>query len=261
MKNNFVAVTLLLFSSYTLVSAREITSIDSALKPEVLNNTHKFEEFLAQMNDAVNALHDYTCEFQKHEWKHKQLPKQKIFLKYRDKPLSIYMKWIGKEKNGQEIIWRPDWNQGRIRAHSGGWTRFIKVNLDPFSSQAMTDSRHPITHAGFKYLMKVINSDLERIHLLDKRDFTIINHGIQEVCGENSWCFEMKLPKDKDPHCYCYKVFICRAEQTKLPSKIMVWDWEGGKIRLIEDYTYSNIQPNPGLDDHDFDPKNPEYNF
>ncbi|MEM7314888.1 MAG: DUF1571 domain-containing protein, partial [Planctomycetota bacterium] len=61
---------------------------------------------------------------------------------------------------------------------------------------------------------------------------------------------------------YLAQVFL--DEQMKLPIRYAAYDWPttpGGKPRLVEEYTYRNIELNVGLCDQDFSSKNPKYKF
>jgi len=89
----------------------------------------------------------------------------------------------------------------------------------------------------------------------------VVDDGVQDVLGQPSRCLDIGLPKDKDPDYYAYRVHLCFGEETHLPSRVQVWDFEDGAMRLVEDYGYANVRLNVGLDNQDFDPDNPDYAF
>ncbi len=220
------------------------------------------EELLGQIEKAVRKLRTYTCEFHKQEYKDgKMLPKEIAIMKFREKPKRIYMKWIGEHKKNQEVLWGPDWNDGELKAHEGGFFGFVTVNLDINGKLAMKDSRHPISDAGFRELMKKLRKDLNlaKKHKGDGVEF--IDHGFKTEMGKKSRCYEAHLPKDQNSKFYCYKAYICGEADTHLPNTVKIWDKEDGKMRLVEYYAYTKIKRNPKLTDKDFDPKNEEYKF
>ena len=219
------------------------------------------EELLGQMERAVRRLKGYTCEFHKQEYKGKLLPKEVMIMKFQEKPKRIYMKWIGKHKQNQEVLWGPDWNDGELKAHEGGFFGFVTVNLDINGKLANKDSRHPISDAGFRELMKKLRRDLNLSRKYKDQGVKFIDHGFKTVMGKKSRCYEAHMPKDLDPKYYCYRAYICGEADTHLPNSVKIWDKEDGEMRLVEDYAYTKIQRNPKYTEMDFSPKNPEYKF
>jgi len=109
--------------------------------------------------------------------------------------------------------------------------------------------------------VELIYKDFVLAKKLADPDVKFTDKGIQTVGGVQSQCYEAELPKDKNPNYYAYKAHICMSLAAKLPNKVQVWDKEDGQVRMVEDYQYSDVRVNPGLEDKDFDPKNPEYKF
>src|SRR5262249_51221156 len=58
------------------------------------------------------------------------------------------------------------------------------------------------------------------------------------------------------------RIFV--DKELMAPVHYEAYDWPqhpGDPPPLLERYTYTNLQLNPGLTDEDFDPRNPEYHF
>lgn len=216
------------------------------------------EELLARFAEAVNTMPDYSCTFIKREWKGgKQLPEEVIFLKYRAEPRSVYMKWTGPEKKGQELLWRPDWNDGNIRVHPGGLGSFVAVDLDPLGTRATAWSRHPVTESGFPSLLRTLRENLGRL-----KEDGASGLRFHRVPGRGECeCIVLELPKWKNPSLYCYRTELCLQRETALPKHLRNWDFEDGTFRLVEEYGYENLKGNPGFTDEDFSPENPAYTF
>jgi hypothetical protein len=61
---------------------------------------------------------------------------------------------------------------------------------------------------------------------------------------------------------YLARIFL--DDEWRLPMHYSSYDWptrEGGPPLLLEEYTYTNFQPNVGLTDADFNYRNEEYGF
>lgn len=210
---------------------------------------------------AMKKLRDFTAIFHKQEYaKGKMRPKEIASMKFRMKPRSVYMKWIGKEKKDQEVIWQKGWNDNDLKAHKGSFPD-ITVNLNPKGRLAKADNRHPVTEAGFPHTVQLIASNFNRIRKNMGDGSKIVDLGEQNILGAKARCFESHLPKDKNPKYYMYKSIICSDLKTKLPVKVQIWDKEDGKVRLVETYVYEKVKINVGLTDADFDPENKEYDF
>lgn len=219
----------------------------------------KAADLIKQTETALAAMKDATFTFYRKEWKGKDYPQEKTFVKFRKNPVSVYMKWTGTEKTNQEVMWRKGWNDNELKAHKGSFPD-ITVNLDPKGSMAMDGSRHPITEAGFPHTIQIIAAMVKKL-VANPSLGTVKDLGTQNVYGATAQCFEAKLDKAKDPSFYATAAEICLHTANKMPIKLKIWNKEGGKERLIEDYGYENVKVNVGLTDKDFDPENKEYKF
>ncbi len=217
--------------------------------------------FVKKSVRVVKGLKTYTSVFYKQEYVDGEMrPEEKMALKYRTKPRAVYMKWVGKERKNQEVIWGPEINDGEIRAHKGSFPD-LTVSLDPKGGMAMKGNRHPIMESGFAHSVKLIARDIQRAMKKNPLDGKFTDLGVQTVHGAKSHCFESELNKAGDPKYYGYKAHICVNLKTNLPNKIQIWDKEDGKVRLVESYSYENTKLNVPLTDEDFNHKNKNYNF
>jgi hypothetical protein len=206
-----------------------------------------------EMKAAASAFGGVTCTLRKTEYKGRQFREEQVLLKLRNHPRAIYMKWIGAEHRGQEVIWREGWNRGRLRAHKGSFPD-VTVDLAPTSGLAMRDSRHPVTQVGFDFMLSVLERDLALAEATPACLVNLEDAGKQDVLGAPARCFEVDLDKARCPQVYAWRARFCQDQSTRLPSRVQVWDQEGGEVRLVEDFTYQGITLEPGLTDRDFDP-------
>jgi len=213
-----------------------------------------------RMQKAAAQLKDFTATFHKKEFKGKQLPQELIELKFRAAPRGVYLKWVGSNYRGQEVLWQRGWNDDQLRVHTNTFPD-LTVNLKPESWIAMRNTRHPTTQAGFDYTIDCFVRDLvvgrRRIECVRKA----VDAGVQQIYGTPSHCYELELDKDLCREMYSYKARLCVSEELGLPSKVEVWDKADGEVRQVEDYGYESVKVDAGLTDKDFDPKNKAYGF
>ncbi|HET6575760.1 MAG TPA: DUF1571 domain-containing protein [Fimbriiglobus sp.] len=97
---------------------------------------------------------DFACRLVKQEVvKGKQLPKDEVEYRFRQKPLSVYMKTLSEAGQGREVMYVQGQFDDRIHLITGkGDNRIVgagfKTSLDPTDSRATAKSRYRITEAG-----------------------------------------------------------------------------------------------------------------
>jgi len=200
---------------------------------------------------------DYTCRFQKVERIDGELRKPEIMrMKFRCKPLSVYLKWTGELSKDQEVIYVEGANKGNAWVHPSGllgWL-FRKVNVDPNSKLAMKHSRRPISMAGMGFMGNLVIGQC--VDAKARGDLTLTYEGIRHEGGRPSYVFKRVLPKDKG---YPVEVLIIYIDREYLVCvRTDGYDWGGD---LISHYLYSELVINPGVTDADFDPDNREYAY
>lgn len=232
-------------------SARELVKENS---PVLATNPYILIEAAKETMKGVN---DFTCIVTKRERIGGTLqPQETILLKSREKPFSIYAKWITGKKKGQEALFVQGKNKNKVIAHFGGLQGLFGVfKVDPNSSLARKYARHPITEVGFSHMLKSLTSVCERA----KRngDLKLIYVGEKKLAdGVVARGLVRILPKK---NCYpCHIMFFYLDEKTLLPARLVQLDWD---YLLLDSYTFSHVRVNQGLTDKDFDPNNRQYNL
>ncbi len=176
-------------------------------------------------------------------------------------PFSIYMRFLKpKAVRGREVIYVEGRNNGKLIAHDNGMIK-LSVPLDPTGWVAMQNSRYPIYDAGIENLVVKLIEKAER----DKAA------GLCEVeFNENAKindrpCTKIKVihAEQKAPYDFhVAEVFI--DNELQVPVRYAAYTWPkvvGGEPALLEEYTYLNLELNPGFTDKDFETANPEYEF
>ncbi len=227
---------------------------------------------LEQGRRRLADVSDYTCTFFKQERLGAELSEGQIMeLKMRHKPFSVYMKWLNGEK-GRELLYVDGEQDNKMIVHPGGWKARIvpSIKLEPDSSLAMSESRHPVTMVG---LLKLCDEIVARR-----------KNEIEHRCPVRCQFFENETANDRP--CYCFvSVYLDRKNSEEYRKSIQYIDrewllpicvknfvWPEAKqsfaneaaldeATLVEHYAYTELQFNQQLANDDFDRANKSYNF
>jgi hypothetical protein len=213
---------------------------------------------ISQSVERYEGIRDYRCVFQKRQRVGGSLQdQQRIVLKFR-KPMNVYMRWLTKAHEGQEILYAPSRYGRKALAHPGGWkgTLMPAIPIDVDGYWVMRDNIHPINHVGIGHFLGVFAENSQRARA--EKASALIDRGEERVGARPARVIEAVLPPEREKGYYCYRCLVWFDEESLLPVKIQVYDWDNN---LSEEYMYENLEVDVGLTDRDFDRKNNEYNF
>ena len=133
--------------------------------------------------------------------------------------------------------------------------------IDPQSDLAMRESHYPITEMGIRnVLARLIEVGREELEY-DEVDVEYFEGA--KVDDRVCTVIQVTHPVRRDYFRYhLARVFI--DDELKLPIRYASYDWpgeEGGKPRLVEEYTFLDLKLNVGLAETDFDHRNESYAF
>jgi len=226
-----------------------------------------------RLRQIDTRIKDYTCLLVMRERIDKDLSKEKFALvKLRHEqrreaavtvPFSVYLRFLGPaEIEDREVIFVRGRNDGKLIARRGGYHfKNITLAVDPQGDLATRDTRYPVTELGLRNL-------IERLIEVAKEDLRYGEIEVKYFPGAKvnervSTAIQVTHPIQRDHFRYhVAKIFI--DEELQLPIRFASYGWpteEGGKPRLIEEYTYLDLKVNVGLTDWDFDHRNEEYGF
>ena len=215
---------------------------------------------LALLEESIRwyerTVTDYTCTFTKQERIDETLAKtETTFLKFREKPFSVYLKW-SEPSNGQEVIFVQGRYDEKAVVHPSGLLGLIfrKMSLDPEGKLAMRHSRRPITFAGLGNMLRLAVGQCKAAQA--KGDLVFEYRGVREEAGRPAYVLNRILPDGKGYP--CHQLFIFIDCEYLLPIRTEAYLWDG---RLLSDYRYADLNLNPGLTDEDFNPENREYGY
>ena len=217
---------------------------------------------VAECQDRYQSVTDYTCTFLKRERiAGKLIPAHIMAMKVRTKPQSIYLKFQ-QPARGREAIYIAGRHGGRVLAHDVGFNKLLAgtLALEPTSSRAMTDCRHPITEAGIGPLLDTIS---KRWALELNPSETVVNFANMLVGEQHCLMIESTHPEKRADFMF-YRVRLYIDKEVGLPIRFEAYDWprrRGTEPDLAEEYTYRDLKLNVGLSDLDFDVANAAYSF
>lgn len=222
----------------------------------------------------LQACPAYACKFTKQEVLSDGEPlhePQTMQLKLRHSPLAVYMKWEEGGDVGREVLFCENENDSKLLVKLGGIKRALPtVKLEPTSSMAMAESRHPITQAGMKYIIEQALSfrraDLEKKtgtswQLLSDQKF------------DNRPCdVFIAVHNAESAGCPYRKSEMYIDRELSLPVCIKNYGWPSANCdtsdvskldeqTIFEIYAYTDIQLNNQLSDADFSKTNKAYKF
>ncbi|MBL9103056.1 MAG: DUF1571 domain-containing protein [Myxococcales bacterium] len=210
---------------------------------------------ILRMEAAWARVRDYTVTMTRRERvKGKLLAQETMQVKFR-KPFSIYTRWTGAVKRGQEAIYVRGKHDDKLIAHPGSFPD-VTVSLNPKGNLAMKGNRHPITEGSLGDLIALLVRDLKRAESRPQDGANIRDLGESDRHGARVRCFDATFAA-ADGY-YAPHVEVCMFTASDLPSRVRVWD---ARDQLLEDYEYRDLRINVGLRDADFDPDNQRYNF
>ncbi len=213
-----------------------------------------------EAQETLKKIKDYEATFSKKELVGKKLISSEMFVKFREQPFSVYLKYLNPHA-GREIIYVADKNKGRLLAHGEGVAAIIgTLKLKPDSKDAMEENRYPITMFGLSNLLITL---LQQWDAEQKQDDAVVkffpNAKLDKVACKVA---ESKYPT-KVPHAKFHLTRLFIAKDSGLPVRVEQFGFPtaGQQPPVLEEYHYSNIKTNVGLSDIDFDAANKAYGF
>jgi Protein of unknown function (DUF1571) len=218
---------------------------------------------IADSQARYDRVEDYVCTFYKRERIAGRLtPLHIMSMKVRTKPQSIYFKFQ-QPAHGREAIYIAGRHGSKILAHDVGFNKLLAgtLALEPTSARAMEDCRHPITEAGIGPLLDTlakrwaVELDPEETKITFRDDILV---------GQRRCTMIESAHPHRRPEFLHHMVRVYIDQELGLPIRFEAFDWAkrpGSEPLLTEEYSYSHLKVNVGLQDIDFDVSNSAYAF
>jgi hypothetical protein len=241
------------------VPARPVA--EKVLAPDLIAEA---KALIAGCKRQYQSLNDYTCTFFKRErLADGRMTGQHVMrMKARTHPSSVYFKFL-KPNAGREAIYVAGRNGGKALVHDVGIGKLLAgtLKLDPRSTMAMEDCRHPITDAGLGHMIDEI-ADRWEIEMTPGETQVVIHHNAK--VGDRTCTMIESIHPDYHPDYMFHMVKVYIDQELNLPIRFEAYEWpphKGAEPVLVEEYTYMDLKTNQGLTDRDFNPNNPAYSF
>ncbi len=176
------------------------------------------------------------------------------------RPLRVYLQFLNPNA-GREVIWGEDLFDKKLVVHEGGFMNLMRLSLDPDGMVAMNGNRYPVYRIGLAYLTEeLLRRGREAPKDIDLRITTQVDHRIGD---RDCLLIRIECPADRKELEFA-QIDIAVDQENQIPLHYASYDWPDKPdepLKLIESYTYYDVKLNPGYQDIDFSPDNPEYKF
>jgi len=227
-----------------------------AARIDAVPPSHPLTSAIKMGHQALTAMEDvadYEAVFVKKEIIDGRLVEQKIRIRFREQPMSVYLKYI-EPHPGREVLYVEgrNNNQLKVKDPSGLLALVGPVSLDPTSDMATKDTVYPITAIGIR---NMVDRLLEHwLNEISSRDLTV-RHYPNAHMGDVACRVVEAAHTQPGPHAEYHKVRLFIEKETGRPIRIQHLGFpsqRGGKAPVIGDYAYLNLKTNLGLTDRDF---------
>jgi hypothetical protein len=215
-----------------------------------------------QSREAAGELKDYRALFTKRELVGGRMYASEMEMKFRKEPFSVYLKFVNPEHAGREVLFVEGRNNNQMLAHDTGLRALVgSVAIDPRSPTALAEARHPVTQIGVENLAEGVIGIWEKESAYGECE---VKYYPEAKLGEKPVIvIESSHPVRRKEFLYAL-TRLWLDKESRLPVRLQQYDFPpapGAQPVLVEDYTYTHIEPNVRLTDSDFDQRNPAYRF
>lgn len=211
--------------------------------------------------DTLSTVNDYTANFIKMEMVKNKPISQSMQLKFREKPFSVYLHFQDAHK-GREVLYVEGANAGKLLVREAGLKSVAGTfSFTPLSPEVMNESRYPITNIGMK---KLLDAVIEQWKSETAFGETNVEYFPNAKIGETACLVISSTHPQMRKQFPFHKTLLWIDKQSNLPIRVTQHGWPaqpGQKPPVVEEYTYLNLKTNVGLNERDFDRKNPSYRF
>jgi hypothetical protein len=211
---------------------------------------------LEKMESSYAGINDYQAIFHKLERvKGKLLPEETLLLKFQ-KPLKIYLSWIGGRSKGAEALYVQGEYDNQLVAHCSGVLGICTVCLNPGDPTCMKESRHPITEAGFGFIIKELKRNVDIA--LQHGEFQIVRIAEEDFEGRPATAIEARFIPHGGRKYYASRFVMYIDKEFWLPVRNVFYDENN---TLFEKYSFNDVRLNVGFTPEDFSRYSEKYRF
>ncbi len=222
-------------------------------------------------------LQDYRCRLVKRERIAGRLQSHQFMaVKVRHQPaadgsqtpnIDVYLRFLAPSRiKGREVLYVEGENNGELLATKGGHgaLKHFTISTALESDQALRDSLYPVNQIGVLNLTRrLIEDGVKHMQADVLRECVVVDKTGATIDDRPCRFIEVTFPAQRSGIRF-HKAQIFIDEKLQIPVRYASYDWpqaEGEPPRLLEEYTYADLELNPGLADLDFRRDNPDYHF
>ena len=183
-------------------------------------------------------------------------------------PFGVYMRYLGPRSiKGREILYVDKKYHDRMIVTLGGESGLASVTLalNPTGRRAMSETRYSISSFGMldtvRHLIQRGMTEMMTDPHPDEWEVRFIEQA--KMDQRSCRCIQVVRTKRREEYSF-YRLRIFVDHELQVPVRFTFWSFPstvGGRPRLDEEYSYTKVRLNVGLDDSDFDLSNPDYGF
>ena len=175
-------------------------------------------------------------------------------------PFSVYLKFAHpRSVAGREVLWVEGRENNKLLVREAGLLGVLPIFLDPESKLAMSDSRYPIWEIGFDSLIEKMIEKGERDQKIGKSTVEV-NRWV-ELDHRPCTKIVIEHPEFQEGFDF-HRAEIVIDDELNIPIHYAAYDFPeipGGTPRLLEQYTYREVDLEAKLSEEDFQRSNPDY--
>jgi hypothetical protein len=223
-----------------LTAPQEAPALPSATPPEASRTAPETAESLvAGAQKRLESLESYQVDINRQERVGGTLQAaEDVVLSIRRNPRAVRLEWQDGPHQGREVIFAEKETGGLLQVNmADSRIPMPRLSLPPDSPLALSNSRHPITEAGFDTIVGNLQKTIDENRAGD------LSHGRIAYTG-----IERAEPLDRP----CHKITRVTASgetwqiffdpETRLPTLVQA-NGPGGE--LVERYVFRNVRPGP----------------
>lgn len=210
---------------------------------------------------TIEEISGYETTVTKNELVGNRMVAQRMKMKFRREPFSIYFYFLG-DLEGREVIYVQDSNDGQILVHDTGIASLVgTLRLAPTDSLAMRENRHPITEAGIENFLLALRRQWTKESKYGETDVKYYRNA--KLGNMTCKVIDVSHPRPRRQFAF-HRTRLWIDSKTGIAVRVQQFGFpvrDGAKPPLVEDYKFTDLRTNVRISNLDFDENNPKYNY
>jgi hypothetical protein len=215
-----------------------------------------------------DSVRDFTCILVKreringrlrdYEYMATKLRRRRVVNGKVVEPYSVFTQFLAPRKlRGRKVIYVEGQNENKMVVRNGGQRfKYVKLKIALDSEAARRESHYPITELGLSNVVARLAEQVRDDIALDPLGENTTVAFFSGAKIDDRSCTHIRvthLEKSSEYDFHIANVYV--DDELKVPIRVEGYDWpdkEGDEPILLEEYTYTKLKLNVGLNDDDF---------